>query len=172
MNTLLKINNTKIIKGANKLYGRVDVRYPITMDILLKLPNALQFVCNSIYESTMFTAAFSLSFFGLLRVGEVTFSRLSNVSKIIQNTDVTFTPSAREVQIRIRYPKSDQYGKYVPICIEEADKATICPVLSLIAILRIRTQFSGLLFCHLNQMSVTRTQFVSTLMKDKSPLAN
>jgi hypothetical protein len=31
MNTLLKINNTKIIKGANKLYGRVDVRYPIAL---------------------------------------------------------------------------------------------------------------------------------------------
>jgi hypothetical protein len=55
-------------------------------------------------------------------VGEVTFSRLSNVSKIIQNTDDTFTPSAREVQIRIRYPKSDQYGKYVPICINISEK--------------------------------------------------
>ena len=45
------------------------------------------------YESTIFTAAFSLLFFGLLRIGEVTVSRLSDVSKIIQNTDVTFTPS-------------------------------------------------------------------------------
>ena len=63
-----------MIKGANKLYGRVDVRCPITMDILLKLPNALQFVSNSMYESTMFTAAFSLSYFGLLRVGEVLFA--------------------------------------------------------------------------------------------------
>ena len=52
----------KMIKGANKLYGRVDVRCPITMDMLLKLHNALQFVSKSMYESTMFTDAFSLSF--------------------------------------------------------------------------------------------------------------
>ena len=63
-----------MIKGANKLYGRVDVRCPITMDILLKLPNALQFVSNSMYESTVYTV-FSLLFFGLLRIGEVTVSR-------------------------------------------------------------------------------------------------
>jgi hypothetical protein len=68
------------------------------MDILLKLPNTLQFVNNYMYESTMFTAAFSLSYFGLLRVGEVTVFRLSDVSKIIQNTDATFTPSAGEVK--------------------------------------------------------------------------
>ena len=89
------------------MYGRVDVRCPITMDILLKLPNALQFVSNSMYESTVYTA-FSLLFFGLLRVCEVTVSRLSDVRKIIQNTDVTFTPSAREVKIRIRYSKTNQ----------------------------------------------------------------
>lgn len=153
----------KMIKGANKLYGRVDVTCPITMDILLKLPNSLQFVSNSMYESTMFTAAFSLSFFGLLRVGEVTVSRLSDVSKIIQITDVTFSPSAREVKIRIRYSKTDQYGKSFQICIEKADNAIICPILSLIAFIRIRPQCGGPLFCHLNKMPVTRTQFVSTL---------
>jgi hypothetical protein len=151
-----------MIKGANTLYGRVDVRCPITMDILLKLPNALQFVSNSMYESTVYTA-FSLLFFGLLRVGEVTVSRLSDVRKIIQNTDVTFTPSAREVKIRIRYSKTNQSGKSFQICIEKADIATICPVLSLIAFLRIIPQFSGPLLCHLNKMPVTRTQFVSTL---------
>ena len=94
----------------------------------------------------LFTAAFSLSFFGLLRVGEVTVCRLSDVSKIIQNTDVTFTPFTREVKIRIKYSKTDQYGKSFQICIEKADNATICPVLSLIAFLRIRPQFSGPFF--------------------------
>jgi hypothetical protein len=133
------------------------------MDILLKLPNALQFVSNYMYESTMFTAAFSLSYFGLLQVGEVTVFRLSDVSKITQNTDDTFTPSAGEVNIRIRYSKTDQYGTSVQISIEKADNAIICPVLSLIAFLRIRPQFSGPLFCHLNKMPVIRTQFVSTL---------
>ena len=53
----------KMIKEASRLYGRVDVRGPFTMDILLKQPNALQFVSNSMYESTMFTAAFSSLFF-------------------------------------------------------------------------------------------------------------
>jgi hypothetical protein len=115
------------------------------------------------YESTIFTAAFSLLFFGLLRIGEITVSRLSDVSMIIQNTDVTFIPSAREVNIIIMYSKTVQYSKYFQICIEKADKATICPVLSLIAFLRIRPQFSGLLFCHLNKMPVTRTLFVSIL---------
>ena len=51
-----------MIKGANKLYGRVDVRCPITMDILLKLPNALQFVSNYMYESTVYSCIFVIIF--------------------------------------------------------------------------------------------------------------
>ena len=81
----------------------------------------------------------------------------------VQNTDVTLTPSAREVKTRIRFSKTDQYGKSFQICIEKGDNATICPVLSLIVFLRIRSQFNGPLFCHLNKMSVTSIQFVSTL---------
>ena len=81
----------------------------------------------------------------------------------MQNTDVTLTSSAWEVKIRIRFSKTDQYGKSFQICIEKADNATLCPVLSLIVFLRIRSQFNGPRFCHLNKMSVTSIQFVSTL---------
>ena len=42
------------------------------MNLLKRLIQSLPFVCTSVYESTMFASAFSLCFFGLLRVGEIT----------------------------------------------------------------------------------------------------
>jgi hypothetical protein len=41
-------------------------------NLLKRLIQSLPFVCTSVYESTMFASAFSMCFFGLLRVGEIT----------------------------------------------------------------------------------------------------
>ncbi|VDI02733.1 Hypothetical predicted protein [Mytilus galloprovincialis] len=40
----------KMLKGMDKLYGVVDSRKPITLEILARLINSLQFVCSSVYE--------------------------------------------------------------------------------------------------------------------------
>ncbi|VDI46532.1 Hypothetical predicted protein [Mytilus galloprovincialis] len=42
-----------MLKGMDKLYGVVDSRKPITLEILARLINSLQFVCSSVYESCL-----------------------------------------------------------------------------------------------------------------------
>lgn len=63
-----------------------DNRLPITLPILEKLVISLQSVCCSTYEVKLFTCAFSLAFFALLRVREFTSvnSNTQNSSHCIQ----------------------------------------------------------------------------------------
>lgn len=61
-----------MLKGMDRLYGVEDSRKPITLELLVKLINSLQFVCSSSYECTLFRSMFSLAFFALLRIGEIT----------------------------------------------------------------------------------------------------
>ncbi len=77
----LKMNNCQIrqnhlwsvslLEGCRRSRKYVDVRAPITETILQRLVAALRFVCFSHYEMVLFRAAFTLAYFGLLRVGEM-----------------------------------------------------------------------------------------------------
>lgn len=49
-------------KDMNILDTRVDSRNPITVHIFRRLINYLQFVCSSIYESTLFNTAIFCNF--------------------------------------------------------------------------------------------------------------
>jgi hypothetical protein len=69
------------MKGVSKLNGRSDLRLPITVEMMVKLPNALDHVCKSKYEFLLFMSAFSLSFSALLRVGEITASNSVDAKK-------------------------------------------------------------------------------------------
>jgi hypothetical protein len=64
---------TKILEGSKRKNSpKADLRLPVSMNLLKRLIQSPPFVCTSVYESTMFASAFSLCFFGLLRVGEIT----------------------------------------------------------------------------------------------------
>jgi hypothetical protein len=64
---------TKILEGSKRKNSpKGDLRLPVSMNLLKRLIQSLPFVCTSVYESTMFASAFSLCFFGLLRVDEIT----------------------------------------------------------------------------------------------------
>lgn len=156
----------KMLNGANKLYGKADIRCPITLDMAMKCSLALKHVCFSQYEASMFWAAFSLSFFGLLRIGELTIlSSTSDSSKIIQNTDVEFinTSNNRHILLTLRFSKTDQFGISSVIRVEEEENLPACPVSTLKAFLDIRPKFHGPLFCYYNKKHVTRIQFVKVL---------
>jgi hypothetical protein len=51
-----------------------DTRLPITKEFLVLILRILPFVCVSQYERKLFSAAFSVAYHGLLRVGEIAFS--------------------------------------------------------------------------------------------------
>ena len=61
-----------MLKGMDRLHGVEDSPKPITLELLVKLMNSLQFVCSSNYECTLFRSMFSLAFFALLRIREIT----------------------------------------------------------------------------------------------------
>jgi hypothetical protein len=64
--------NYTICEMTEKIRLKADFRLPVSMNLLKRLIQSLPFVCKSVYEFTMFASAFSLCFFGLLRVGEIT----------------------------------------------------------------------------------------------------
>ena len=62
----------KMLKGMDNLYSTADTHKPITKELLIRIMNALTFVCSSVYETKLFRSALLLAFFALLRVGEIT----------------------------------------------------------------------------------------------------
>jgi hypothetical protein len=58
----------KMLEGINRLTPNTrDFRLPVTREILLKLIRVLPVVCNSTFEATLYKAAFSMAFRGLLK---------------------------------------------------------------------------------------------------------
>ena len=155
----------KIIKGANNLHHQTDISSPITINMLSSMPLALQHVCASRYEALLFTAAFSLSFFGLLRVGEIAISSIKDVNRLIQNTDIDFCHSFDSLFITVRFSKTDQSGQSCALKLDRDSNPLICPISTLQSYLIMRPAFTGPLFCHYNKKPITRTQFVSVLHK-------
>ena len=92
----------KLIEGVKRATGgRVDSRRPVTYELLVKLLNALNFICHNKYETTLFQAAFTIAYFAFLRVGEFTaVSRHIEASTILQRGDVQFGHKAANITIR------------------------------------------------------------------------
>ncbi len=83
----------KMVEGCKRDRRSHDTRRPITEDILHQVLQALSFVCRSPYERALFQSAFSLAFFGFLRVSECTApSRKGANSRALAISDVTLVP--------------------------------------------------------------------------------
>ncbi|KAJ8306668.1 hypothetical protein KUTeg_015709 [Tegillarca granosa] len=90
------IDHTKIFWSINFLkdFEGLDTRAPITLPILTQLPRALVCICFSSYEAKLFHAAFTLAFFGFLRVGEIALSYCkSNSSTVLRISDISIQTS-------------------------------------------------------------------------------
>ena len=74
-NVRINIRRIKeILKGAgcNQAKNKRMEKIPVTTDILRELNRVVNVMAANCYEASMFKSAFSLSFYGLLRVGEIT----------------------------------------------------------------------------------------------------
>ncbi len=153
----------KLLEGCRRDNPRVDSRLPITSDILKQLVAVLPAVCKSQYEYVLFKAAFTLAFFGFLRVGEFTCSsKKAPTERVLSIHDVSF--QGRELvktvmQIRIRYSKTDQRGLTSYLKIDSANDLRICPVNAMREFLKIRPNNQGPLFIHFDADPVTSYQF-------------
>ena len=88
------------MRGMFRLDKRHDCRKPITLTILIKLTEALNKVCFSVYESVLFSCAFLIAFFGYLRVGEIAMSYL-NSNHIVKISDVAFDSKAEIIVLLV-----------------------------------------------------------------------
>ena len=153
----------KMLKGMDNLYSTVDARKPITLELLIKIMDALTFVCSSVYESVLFRSAFSLAFFALLRVGEITVN--TTTKHVINKTDIHFSRTLQSVHVTIPFSKTDQRGMSTTLVLNQFDQESICPVRLLLRYLSVRHTDRGPLFCHCNQKGITHYQFSSILQK-------
>ena len=155
----------KVLEGLTRLKSKADTRLPITTFILNKLVSVLPGICYNKYEDKMFKAAFTLSFWGLLRIGEIALSKGNNAGQILAVDDVKLTLD--KLVIHLRFSKTDQAGKSVSIEIPKITGSTICPFLNVSEYLAIRPKSIATkpLFCHYNGTILTRQQFSALLSK-------
>lgn len=104
--------NTFIVKKlpegmTRSSVNRRLVRLPIRQELLQRIVNVMIFVCKSTYGAALFSAAFSLAFHGLFRVGKITITSSANKSKVLQFNDVEIHS---EIVTYLRYSKTDQLG--------------------------------------------------------------
>ena len=69
-NFLLKL----VLKGVSNSHEQVDIRLPISLDILKNMITTLDMVAASPYDVSLYAAVLSAGFFGLLHPGEMVYS--------------------------------------------------------------------------------------------------
>ncbi|KAJ8307741.1 hypothetical protein KUTeg_014712 [Tegillarca granosa] len=154
----------KLLEGLRRSGKSKDTRAPITLPILTQLPRALVCICFSSYEAKLFHAAFTLAFFGFLRVGEIALSNCkSNSSTVLSISDISIQNSM--LKVKIRFSKTDQFGKTTTLYIDSVPSSVVCPVNAMKAYLSVRPAASNILFCHSDCKPLTQYQFSSVLKK-------
>ena len=155
----------KLLVGFSKVEKRVDARLPITPSLLSRITEVLPTVCSSMFEASLFSAAFSLAFFGFLRVGELVADSTSFCNHTLLVSNVNFVNSNMTVEVLLASSKTDQRGEGTVISLNKIN-SHICPVTLLKAYIDARPkQFEGPLFIHFGGSPVTRYQFCSVLKK-------
>ena len=156
---------SKTLEGLKRVkLPQVDVRLPISPQILVKVLSKLPVVCTNEYESKLFAAVYSLAFFGFFRVGEVTVAKGRSEQQILGLDDIKLVEDRNYIMVNVRYSKTDQLGKGVSLKIGKVG-GIVCPVNNLLQYLEARPRLLGPLFIHFNGQPVSRYQFSAVLKK-------
>ncbi|XP_077775832.1 uncharacterized protein LOC144325689 [Podarcis muralis] len=156
-----------VVRRALEGWGRLCLsrppnRRPISFELLRKMRKKLRVVCWSDYEARLFSAAFSIAFFGALRVGELVVEvHGDGRTRGLLLQDVQL--SSAEVGITIRHSKTDQRGKGALIRLPATGVTGPCPVKDVNRYLVVRAQGDGPLFRHENGSPLTRHQFAGVM---------
>ena len=150
---------SKLVAGAYRLNHKPDIRFPITVPILNRLVNSLEWITSSIYDKCLLRAMFLLAFNAFARIGEITVK--DNTSKVLQLCDVSISSvnsAPSSVSVTFRYFKHNLSSN--PYTITFGHGPTISSgVQSLFEYIQMRGQYSGPLFCLANRKPVTRLIF-------------
>lgn len=79
----------------------LDGRRLVTVTMLLRLVNALQKVCLSAFEATLFRAAFSLAFFRAFQMSELEARSRDDISgRMLAVSNISIKRSELHIQLR------------------------------------------------------------------------
>ena len=152
----------KMLQGLRKLKNSKDVRSPITLPLLNKITSALIHICTNSYEATLFASAFSLAYFGLLRVGELTAANRLNNKPTLAFIDVLMSNTS--ITLIINKSKTDQLGSGTTLEIHRSlETENLFHILG--SYLRMRPKGPVAFMCHMDGSPLTSYQFSKILQK-------
>ena len=160
----------KMLEGCRRSRKQNDNRAPISKDLLTSICVKLGEICFSHYEVLLFKAAFTLAYYGLLRISELVYTGPMHRDRPLQLSDVSYDLYNKTLLIQIRKSKTDQSGKAIKLKIHPAKKGNICCVHSVLTFIKARPKNDGYLLCHQNSDPLTKYQFSSILVKAISKL--
>ena len=155
---------TKLLKGLERSNSQTrDKRLPITYERLIILLNLLPSICYNEYETILFTAAFTMAFYGFLRISEL-LGDISGGYNGIQTHHITLNEI---ITLFIGHSKTDQSQKGTIIQIKPVPRCNFCPLRALHSYLKIRPRLitTTQLFIHANGNPLTHPQLRAVLSK-------
>lgn len=153
----------KLLEGVKRSKRQLDKRLPITIKLLDRILAILPCVCSSRYEAKLFLSVFSLAFYGLFRVGELTVGPKGMDAHTIKIENVKVHLDG--IELFLATSKTDQFGRGLTIFISEQGNVNSCPVINLNEFLKVRPSGGGPLFGHFDRSPLTRYQFTSVMKK-------
>ena len=140
----------KALTGVRKILPSADLRFPMTVPILEKLIANTSHVTDCHYESLLLKSMLSLSFYALLRPGEVT----NSIHNLYVHSLELFHDHLEVKFYRFKHRSGP------PITIHVASQSnTTCPVMLLKAYIVQRKRNPGPLFCFHSGKPVTYRRF-------------
>jgi hypothetical protein len=103
-----------------------------------------------------------MAFFGMFRMGEL----VCDSKRIAQRSAITLDVvkvKKNEMNLRIRYSKTDQTGQSCVITIQGLKDEKLCPVSATKCFLAQRGSYTGPLFSHFNRTFLSKFQFNAVL---------
>ena len=149
----------KLLAGANRLSSPRLPRLPITIFIMHKLFLGIDKVIQVRYHRLLLKAMLSISFFGLMRIGEVTMSKHKLVPLMLSQ----ITISHARVIISITHFKHNRSARPVDVPLDSHPGSPLCPVSNLTNYLAVRGSWAGPLFAFASLTPVTREFFSNNL---------
>jgi hypothetical protein len=121
----------RILKGMKRTSSSPQrIRRPITIQILAEISTLLRPDFSKELDTVMLWAAFTLAFFGFLRVSEFTYS---STKTFLAVKDVAFNPTIKNpesLHVRIKQSKTDPFRQGTTLAIAKSH-SSVCAVIAL-----------------------------------------
>lgn len=154
-----------ICRGIKRSQGASStrVRLPITIHHLRLFYCLLAIPHTRNYDSVMTWAAMTLSFFGFLRLGELTCNGKFSSDTHLSLGDVTFLPSwdnPDHMSIRIKVSKTDPFRSGQTIMVGKTNQP-VCPVKAMKSYFSLRNSTPGPLFIYASGQPLSKDALTS-----------